>query len=113
MLTYHKIFKANPSIYLSNSEPVFVRNEDFLNRLISAKNTEELQKAVKKKWLEIIADYMTDTGFVYKIFNTLKPVAKACIDTAIEASVSDDKQGMAKSVLSINVMNKTHVGDVK
>lgn len=85
--------------------------------LIGIQNAEELQKAVKKKWLEIIADYMTpdevDTGFVYKIFNTLKPVAKACIDTAIEASVSDDKQGMAKSVLSINVMNKTHVGDVK
>lgn len=74
--------------------------------LFGIQNAEELQKAVKKKWLETIADYMTpdevDTGFVSKIFKTFKPVAKACIDTAIEASVSEDKQGIAKSVLSIS-----------
>ena len=61
--------------------------------LFGIQNAEELQKAVKKKWLETIADYMTpdevDTGFVSKIFKTFKPVAKACIDTAIEASVSE------------------------
>ena len=74
--------------------------------LFGIQNAEELQKAVKKKWLETIADYMTpdvvDTGVVSKIFKTFKPVAKACIDTAIEASMSEDKQGIAKSVLSIS-----------
>ena len=197
MLTYHKIFKSNPSIYLSNPEPVLSCNEDFLNRLTGAKNTEELHNAkvsiqrdfrtiytfdatdaefpetigyfaddrekcefVKKKILlqdialylgntfgeyhvhkintegslpeiegkrlainyreiycKAMDDYVetirdgskhamtpdvVDTGVVSKIFKTFKPVAKACIDTAIEASMSEDKQGIAKSVLSIS-----------
>lgn len=45
MLTYHKIFKANPSIYLSNFEPVLSCNKDYFNRLTGAKNTEELHNA--------------------------------------------------------------------
>lgn len=45
MLTHHKIFKVNPSIYLSNPEPVLSCNEDFLNRLTGATNTEELHNA--------------------------------------------------------------------
>lgn len=66
ILTYHKIFKANPSIYLSNSEPVFVRNEDFLNRLISAKNTEELHNAkvsILRNFRTIYAFDATDAEF--------------------------------------------------
>ena len=45
MLTYHKIFKANQSFYLSNSESVLSTNEGFLNRLTGAKNIEELHNA--------------------------------------------------------------------
>lgn len=66
MFTYHKIFKANPSIYLSNSEPVLSCNEDFLNRLTSAKNTEELHNAkvsILRNFQSIYAFDATDAEF--------------------------------------------------
>lgn len=59
MLTYHKIFKANQSIYLSNSEPVFSTNEGFLNRLTGAKNTEEIHNAK----VSILKDFQTVYAF--------------------------------------------------
>lgn len=59
MLTYHKIFKANPSIYLSNPEPVLSCNEDFLNRLTGATNTEELHNAK----VSILRDFRTIYAF--------------------------------------------------
>ena len=66
MLTYHKIFKTNPSIYLSNPDPVLVSNEDFLNRLTSAKNAEELYHAkvsILKDFRIIYAFDATDAEF--------------------------------------------------
>ena len=59
MLTYHKIFKANPSIYLSNPDPVLSSNKDFLNRLTCAKNTEELHNAK----VSILKDFRTIYAF--------------------------------------------------
>ena len=59
MLTYHKIFKANPSIYLSNLEPVLSCNGEFLNRLICAKNAEELHNAKAS----ILRDFQTIYAF--------------------------------------------------
>ena len=59
MLTYHKIFKANQSIYLSNSEPVFSTNEGVLNRLTGAKNTEERHNAK----VSILKDFQTVYAF--------------------------------------------------
>lgn len=74
--------------------------------LFGIANVDELQNAVKKKWIEAVAEYITqdkvDTGVVSKIFKTFKPVAKACVDTIIDSTVSESKQGIAKSVLSIS-----------
>lgn len=66
MLTYHKIFKANQSIYLSNFEPVLSTNEGFLDRLTGAKNTEELHNAkisILKDFRALYAFDATDAEF--------------------------------------------------
>lgn len=66
MLTYHKIFKANQSFYLSNSEPVLSTNEGFLNRLTGAKNIEELHNAkvsILKDFRALYAFDATDAEF--------------------------------------------------
>lgn len=74
--------------------------------LFGIANVDELQNAVKKKWIETVAEYIAqdkvDTGVVSKIFKTFKPVAKACVDTIIDSTMSESKQGIAKSVLSIS-----------
>ena len=59
MLTYHKSFKANPSIYLSNPKPVLSSNKAFLSRLTSAKNTTELHNAK----ISILKDFQTIYDF--------------------------------------------------
>lgn len=59
MLTYHKIFKANPSIYLSNLEPARSCNGEFLNRLTCVKNAEELHNAKAS----ILRDFRTIYAF--------------------------------------------------
>lgn len=66
MLTYHKIFKANQSIYLSNFEPVLSTNKGFLDRLTDAKNTEELHNAkvsILKDFRAFYAFDATDAEF--------------------------------------------------
>lgn len=43
-----------------------------------------------------------DVGATSKVFNALKPFAKACVDTFIDTSVPEGKQGIAKSLFSIS-----------
>ena len=66
MLTYHKIFKANPSICLSNPDPVLSSNKEFLSRLTSAKNPEDFHNArasILKDFRTIYAFDETDAEF--------------------------------------------------
>lgn len=59
MFTYHKIFKANPSIYLSNPDPVLSSNKEFLSRLTSARNPEDLHNAK----ISTLKDFLTIYAF--------------------------------------------------
>lgn len=96
--THFVVNKLQP--HLKNSH-IFIRIS-----LFGIKDVNELQASVKKKWIESIADYITkskiDVAATSKIFNALKPFAKACVDTIVDASIDERKQGIAKSLFSIS-----------
>ena len=47
MKLYHKVFKshADMSVYLANMDPLISYDEELLNRLTNARNTDELYDA--------------------------------------------------------------------
>lgn len=96
--TYFVVNRLQP--HLKDSH-IFIRIS-----LFGIRSTTELQTSIKKKWLEAIADYMAkskiDVGIASKAFTALKPFAKACMDTLIDASIPEGKQGIAKSLFSIS-----------
>ena len=96
--TYFVVNKLQP--HLKDSH-IFIRIS-----LFGIKSVNELQASIKKKWIECIADYIAmskiDVGATSKVFNALKPFAKACVDTFIDTSVPEGKQGIAKSLFSIS-----------
>ncbi len=96
--TYFVVNRLQP--HLKDSH-IFIRVS-----LFGIKGVNELQASIKKKWIESIADYMTkskiDVSTTSKVFNVLKPFAKACVDTLIDTSIEEGKQGIAKSLFSIS-----------
>ena len=96
--TYFVVNRLQP--HLKDSH-IFIRIS-----LFGIKSVNELQASIKKKWIECIADYIAmskiDVGATSKVFNALKPFAKACVDTFIDTSVPEGKQGIAKSLFSIS-----------
>lgn len=96
--TYFVVNRLQPRLKDSH---IFIRIS-----LFGIRSTTELQTSIKKKWLEAIADYMAkskiDVGIASKAFTALKPFAKACMDTLIDASIPEGKQGIAKSLFSIS-----------
>ena len=68
MKLYHKIFKSRDdmSVYLENMEPLISYDEELLNRLTNAHNTDELHDAkcsILKDFYDIYAFDASDAEF--------------------------------------------------